>query len=310
MSKFYDFLVKALIIAFAVLGTISFIATITVLVFNGVLWGGPLNLERADQIGSFTGGFIGVFWSVLGVLLVFRTLQMQRIEFRETQTIVLDQQFEAAYFQMLGQLHSIKESIRKSEKDSGPTGITYLRSALEELKTRYDKELDEKKQSGKDYSETGNQWNKKSSVEENAEFVDYRGFVRVVFDNFYQQEHAVLGHYFRLLKSIVDFVVRSRSGNSLRHRNNRGDADKYLELLQAQMTNDELALMFYYGLSRKSSNLIEERELFEKLEANNFLENIEMKSLLDRSHHHFYRKTVFKFLNKDERFGKRKVESA
>lgn len=71
-------------------------------------------------------------------------------------------------------------------------------------------------------------------------------------------------------------------------------------MLQAQLSNDELALIFYNALSSNGLNSSKKPQFKEWIEHYQFLENLNVDSLLDRRHHVLYQKSKFKFLNRDE----------
>jgi Putative phage abortive infection protein len=130
-----------------------------------------------------------------------------------------------------------------------------------------------------------------------------------VYAEFYQAHYPALGYYFRFVHNIILFVVDASivPKGSSKSKLDLGDGQRYLFLLQAQLSNDELALLFYYALSSKSYSLKEEPELFRWPEKYNLLMDLDETSLLRRGHLRFYPQTVFRFLSVDERKEKRAV---
>ena len=79
---------------------------------------------------------------------------------------------------------------------------------------------------------------------------------------------------------------------------------KYLNFIQAQMSNEELALIFYdvishYGLDKNFTH-----QFKDIIDEYGFLENIDAETLLDRRHHIIFHRTRFRFLNRDEKMQK------
>ncbi|QIL38333.1 hypothetical protein G7074_02985 [Pedobacter sp. HDW13] len=87
--------------------------------------------------------------------------------------------------------------------------------------------------------------------------------------NFYKNFHSELGHYFRYLYNLLQFTLKTRKPTN--------DHLNYINLIQAQLSNNELALIYYNVLSDKglnrnktfnSHNLLDEYNFFEKTKLN------------------------------------------
>lgn len=79
------------------------------------------------------------------------------------------------------------------------------------------------------------------------------------YDKFYEKHNTELGHYFRLLYNIMNFI-------------NESDVDNqkfYAKILRAQLSDSEIAILFYNGLSKngvsKFKPLIERYGLLKNL---------------------------------------------
>lgn len=78
------------------------------------------------------------------------------------------------------------------------------------------------------------------------------------FEELYENDPPHLGHYFRQLYHIVNFV----------DKNEIEEKQRYADFVQAQLNNDELILLAYNGLSKHGESfkpLIEEYSLLENL---------------------------------------------
>ena len=115
-----------------------------------------------------------------------------------------------------------------------------------------------------------------------------------LYENFYKNNHAYLGHYFRYIYHIVEFTIRERE--------QCGDVELYLSIIQSQLSDDELSLLFYNCLSNyaKKKETLEPR-FYKNMDKYGLLENVDADSLLSRNHHILYPNTYFKFLNTDEK---------
>lgn len=68
-----------------------------------------LDMPSIGQIGDFVGGFTGTIFSIIGILLLFETLALQRIESSESKEVFIKQQFDNTFFELL-KLH--KENLQ------------------------------------------------------------------------------------------------------------------------------------------------------------------------------------------------------
>lgn len=302
MDKISKTVIVVLIWVFGFLGFASLSVVFFLLFEAGWLSAGrELDLENADHIGGLIGGFVGVFWTVMGVLLLVRTLHIQKEEFKETQKAILNQQFESGYFQMLSQLQLIRESIKGPSQQLDSTGslvgAQYLHFACSRLLQRYENEVF--KGNGVNYDEIEQGSNFPNPKFGASTFAEYRAFVCKVYDDFYDEFHPYLGHYFRYLQNIINYTVAARM--KYWKDEEASDVEMYLNLLQAQLSNDELVLLLYFSLSTKSYDSKELPLLFNVMERINFFHNVEETGLLRRGHHHFFPQTTFRFLSIDER---------
>jgi hypothetical protein len=102
--------------------------------------------------------------------------------------------------------------------------------------------------------------------------------VEKVYLAVYRQNQSDLGHYFRTLYNIVKFVDESLIDNKI----------SYLNFLRAQLSNQELLLLFYNGLS------VHGRDKFKPLiERYHLLKHVERSSLLNETHLILYESSAF-----------------
>ncbi|EGR1452139.1 putative phage abortive infection protein [Vibrio cholerae] len=76
------------------------------------------------------------------------------------------------------------------------------------------------------------------SIDESSPFDNY--------DNFQVNENQIVGHYFRNLYQILKFIDESTLSNV--------DKVKYARILRAQLSSDEIAMLFFNCLSSKVDN--------------------------------------------------------
>ena len=241
-----------------------------------------------SDFSTLINGIAGLSWSVVGVFLLCLTLYYQRYDFKMTKITSNKQQFETTFFNMLSMLIEIRNSIHCVRGNNKLVAHEYLSDCIEKLKNDYLNLLATKK----DIDEIDKR------IEAHEEILDtdkdsLRYEVQDVYESFYSENHNSLGHYFRYIYHIIEFILRERG--------DYGDANLYMQILQAQLSDNELSLLFYNALSkyaRKKEN--NEPRFYKNMELYGFLENVDSDSLMNRTHYIFYPKTKFKFLNADE----------
>jgi hypothetical protein len=109
----------------------------------------------------------------------------------------------------------------------------------------------------------------------------------VRYNNFYDDWAYQLGHYFRFVYHIIKFIEAKKLKAS--------EQQKYMDLLQAQLSTDEMGLIFYNAaLGEKSKKKGTGERLFKKmLDRNKILENIDDGSLADNGDRHLYYPNTF-----------------
>ena len=84
------------------------------------------------------------------------------------------------------------------------------------------------------------------------------------YEDFYEEHHSELGHYFRTLYNLFKFV----------HESDEIDQRLYTNLIRAQLSDDETMLLFLNGLSSKGPKF---KPLLEKYSV---LKNVDQESKL------------------------------
>ncbi|KQN32370.1 hypothetical protein ASE92_17340 [Pedobacter sp. Leaf41] len=254
---------------------------------------GNLDLAYTKILGE-SAQILSITWSIIGVLLIVLTLNIQKDQFTDNQRFIEKQQFETTFFNMLNVLHNIKLSMKKKVIinfiEEHPEGQNFIDYAIEELSKEYNSvygAINPQSQLAIIFEKI--QQNKKiESLEREVIRDDINNSYLIFYKNF----HAELGHYFRYLYNLLQFTLKNRKPQN--------DHVEYINLIQAQLSNNELALLYYNVLSDKGLNRNKEYNFFNILDEYNFFENIDQNSLIKRSHHVLYPSTKFKFLNIDE----------
>lgn len=255
--------------------------------------------ELASQIGDFTGGAVGISWTIVSVLLLIKTLNAQKDEFKSTQIAIQNQQFESSFFQLMGQLQVVREGIKGKVNSNNNSIEMQGIHLISEVKQGLHEFVNSRLQAE---SEKNNpQIISILSLSSNSlDKLNYTIFLRDQFDEFFKQHHTLLGHYFRLLINIIKFVIDSKTSVALDEAKNTSEVKRYLYLLQAGLSNEEFAILFYYSLSNTANIYHEKDDLKTNLEKYEFFKYIDKKALIAPSHHYLYPATYFHFLTPEQ----------
>lgn len=193
---------------------------------------------------TFTGVLLSIFLQRLELGLSRNELERSADALEKQITSIEKQNFEAAFFQMLNTFNTIVESIDLYNKDSGME--TRGRDCFRVFYTRLNKI----------YRENLTKGSKKHSAE---------AILRLSYFNFWKQHQLELGHYYRFLFNVFRFLDESPASEQY-----------HAKLLRAQLSDQELLLLFYNCLSPQGQNFSEyakKYQLFDNLPTIRLLED-------------------------------------
>lgn len=272
-----------------------------------------LKADKVAQFGDFVGGLIGSIWALAGVILFYvalteqrkdfatnrkvldaqtdalkqqiREFELQREELSETRKVfkiqsetLKKQQFESTFFNLVNLHHGIVNSIDLQSKENKYGIIEARRMNLQpgahnekiiEVTTGRDCFVKFCKGYRNEYKKLRKDMSELSEIE----------IVKQAYKNYYKLHQSDLGHYFRNLYHIFKFIKNSEEKNK----------KSYTSLVRAQLSNDELFLLFYNGISeygnKKFLPLIEEYHILKNLNRKDFIEK--------NKHSEFYKKSAY-----------------
>lgn len=229
-------------------------------------------LNDLGNFGSYLQGTTASFWSLAGLLIIFvaflaqkeqlkqqqAELARQEQQFRSQQESIKRQNFESAFFQLLSLHNQNVIQLRGTVDGIEVEGRACFEKWFNQI---FRKDFDSwiKRNPGRD-----------AKVVETAS--DY-------YLSFHKTNRANFSHYFRTLYHVFKFVKFGDIPD--------GEKKRYASLARAQLSANELAFLFYNGISPHGVQfkpLIEEFGLMEHLE----------DKLLDPSHGNFYDPKAFK----------------
>ncbi len=279
--------------------------------------------QFGDMFGSvnslFSGlAFAGIIYTVLlqreELSAQRRELKLTRREFKKQNETLRIQRFENTFFNMLSMLNEIVTNMEgvftmpnEPEKRIFK-GRAYLRRALEQFHemhfANFRYEYDETNGFFIEFNNATELLNPNATLPEptgkTKTLQALKEIVDEEFQKFFLEQNSSLGHYFRYVYNIIKFVKATEWKANEDPIGNFSftqlEVVKYLEILQAQLSNDELGLIFYDAISRHGKNKVGQDIFWQWLDEHGILENLVKENLLDESHVKFYPKTVFKFI--------------
>jgi hypothetical protein len=279
-----------------VLGLVVIASIVCKLADQGFLHpGASVDTEVGSQIGDLLGGLATVFWTAAATLLLYDTLTFQRRESADTRRALHVTQFEGSFFSMLAHLERIvadcepigaEETVGRGHPQGGRR---YFRTAFEDLEARHNSVAEpvvmemlaeQALGPGKPHPETF-RWDPER----------LKPAVLKAYECFYGKHEINLAHYFRFVFNIFKYVATDESLTI-------EEKSKYIGFLQARTSNDELALLFYNGLSVHAISATGEPVFHDWLDEYEFFQNVDDRCLFHEEYAAFYRRTKFKFIQR------------
>lgn len=243
-----------------------------------------------ENPGEFIGGTVGTLFTLTATIFLFITFREQRLQFESTQSSEFYTRFETTYFNMLSMLEKVQDSVNANIEVCGETqNLHNLSDYYKRFKANY--LIDSiREETMKNISESLNQ------DELNlAEVLKAKQYYGEYFEAYVQKTKCNIGFFYRYIYNIVSFVYNQKKFKEL------DDKEHYLNLLQAQLSDEELALIFYDAISKYGENKTGKQQFRQMLDETHFWENIKSEVLLDSNHCFFYPMTLFKFMSKDDK---------
>ena len=247
-----------------------------------------IKTNLSTNIGDFLWGTIGILLTFISTLFMFLTFNFQQRQFKETKDDAFRTRFEGTFFNMISMFYNVRTEADRQIAYSKKDEKANLKSFYISLKKKYE----EKIKADPDFAHAMNDMEKENvlSTEIQTALYDLGAF----YDKYVQEQKCNAGFYFRFVHNLVTFVL-------LHWKDSPKDIHMYLNFIQAQMSDEELALVFYDSISNKGLDKNRRHTFKNNLDKYSFLENIPESTLLRRCHYKIFPKTIFCFLNEDER---------
>jgi|ERR1017187_4274403 hypothetical protein len=267
---------------------------------------GKDSLTNLSSIGSYFQGAVGSLWALAGLMFIYVAFLGQRLqlakqdeELETQQRNFALQQFENGFFQLLNLHHDIAREMHQiitshigfySSGDISPKhehGRHLFENWYNELKAKLDS-VDNLSRLQAMLVSQNNSHKKKLEIK--------REFVKDIYKTqFYKNHQGELGHYFRNLYHLFKYVnncdVLKDTSDIFKDKDNEQTTKnkrRYTSMARAQLSQYELALLFYNGISDYGCE--DFKPLIEKY---GLLENFNTEDLPDQEHQEFYETAAF-----------------
>ena len=246
--------------------------------------------QLSTNFGDFVSGTIGTILTFISTLFLFVTFRVQQVQFAKNQSEAYRQRFEGTFFNIMSMLYQVRTEVNQqislNSKDKSKNLFDFYYSFVKFYNQKIDKESDLKSSMTillKDNCQ-------KTELETAMYDLGH------VYDEYVDSQGCNAGFFFRYIHNLIIFVI-----HHWKDKEHSEDAIDYLNFIQAQLTNEELALLFYDSISRNGMDKKRVYTFKENMDKYSFLENIPEYILADRNHYKIFSHTMFKFLNDDER---------
>lgn len=265
-------------------GTVAIIVAISVsliFLYMTSLYGFNLtDIGRLGPVGDYFGGILNPMFGLLALFALLKTIQIQSKELvktteqleisadahKEQSNSIKLQNFENTFFNMLGLHKEIVNTLSLTQQKETSDRITFF------------KILDERTNICANTNYTGK---KVISIL----FEIFESYIKIkseqvgkstinldkTYHNFYSEHNDIIGHYFRNIYQILKFIDKQSNEESI-------DKKLYTNILRAQLSNNELALILINATSRYGN-----KKLLPLLIKYEFMEPIPIK-LIDNTY--------------------------
>lgn len=232
-------------------------------------------LENLALFGDFFGGTMNPLLSFLALIALFYTINIQsrelalsRDELRNSadaltsQNATLKKQhFDSSFFEMLKMHNSLVDDIDIT--------FSHLHAGANRFQGRdtFDKLIDV--------------FNRRyEGIQNQSPDISEEDKIERTYQSFYSSHNPDLGHYFRYLYNLIKYIDRNSS--------ELNDPRMYSNLVRAQLSDDEVVILFYNCLSSLG------REKFKPLvEKYSLLKHLPADRLVHVDHKNFYEESAF-----------------
>lgn len=195
-----------------------FIGITIYLIFIAELWHegyintNTINSEKAAHTGDFIAGIVGTIFTLIGIVLLYETLSLQRQEFIESRKVFQSQQFENKFFSLIELYNNIISTFH------------------------YDDPTTSEKFIGKEYF-VRHKEDFLNNINTTNSFFNNRKQIISIYTKFYLENKEILGQYFRTLYRLFDLIENNVKDSK--------DKLSYIKIIRGQLSESELFFINY-----------------------------------------------------------------
>ncbi len=269
---------------------------------NSIRFSLPLSTDWGTLVGGFSS-LLAAGVSCYATVLLYRTYHSQQKELKATTSALRLQKIDSAFFNMLAMLESIiqgmsqriniqNDTLARVDSDESKVfkGREYLQQAVAILRNLFKMnstnfQVDMTTGAFKEINGSGQILN--------GGVNDLREYVCKTFDILMNDHNhkSNLAHYFRYVYNIIKFIDENQLGQF--------ETKRYMDILQAQLSQDELCLIFYDSTSERGKKRNGVYQFAEWLEKYDILSNLDPDWIFKDYHYWLHPKTNFKFMRVD-----------
>lgn len=218
--------------------------------------------------GDYIGGALGALTGLISVLFLYVTYRKQLEMFQDQKEQAYIQQFENNFFEMLSFFRSTNPHGREGSDDD---------NLFKKVRTELECCLKEEK------------FMSNEALIHEANALPIKRRIQYVYNIVFRNYSSLLGQYFRSLYHLLQYI----------DTHCKADKKMYFDIVQAQMSTDELYVTCFNGISNYGRH-----RLLPLLNKSSFLENlavIEDNKILSALIYMFYPLTKWKKLNEENK---------
>lgn len=214
---------------------------------------GVILLPEFGQMGDFIGGVSGTLFTLVGVILLFETLALQRNELSESRKVFQQQQFENTFFNLLNLYNEVVKGLHYTDINTFDENVLKGKEFFE-----------------RQHQDFYNNFIPKNRINKNRKqaTLDYLGF--------YVSTKEQTAHYFRTIYRLFKIISESNFKDE--------EKMKYAKIVRAQLSESECFFLHYnayteYGFRFRKLinefNIVKHLPLVEKVEFKLYIQNLD-----------------------------------
>ena len=277
-------------------GVIAFVNKVDIYKYNL-----PIDSDRFSHFGDFAGGVIGTLWALIGILLIYKTLDFQKTEFKnlvktaDIQAKVLsEQQADNTFFNLLEHLQRLISDMDfpKENKDSSKPILVKGHDCFREIREEIESYMTEEITIDKCY--------KKLINTHPSDIPHYFSFFFRIIDYVENRDdsHRLSGEKIAKLDAGSDSDLKELSEKVSNYKRS------HIEILRDQLSSHEIILLFYFYEAHQKPNYVPKDEISEPYSDDllKYLKDYEMfKNISVRMVHENYRTRAEEYKNWDSK---------